>query len=38
MGEPEAFFIILKWVYNLFGINAQPGAQMSTIPFKSHFP
>lgn len=37
MGEPDSFFIILKWIYKLFGINAQPGAQMSTIPFKSLF-
>jgi hypothetical protein len=38
MGEPESFFIILAWVYRLFGIEAQPGEQMSTIPFKSQFP
>jgi hypothetical protein len=38
MGEPESFFIILKWIYKLFGITSQPGAQMSTIPFKSQFP
>jgi hypothetical protein len=38
MGEPESFFIILKWIYNLFGIQANPGAQMSTMPFKAKFP
>jgi hypothetical protein len=37
MGEPESFFIILQWIYNLFGIDAHPGAQMATIPFKSQF-
>ncbi|KAF1984360.1 alpha/beta-hydrolase [Aulographum hederae CBS 113979] len=38
MGEPESFFIILKWIYKLFGIQANPGKQMSTIPFKPKFP
>lgn len=38
MGEPESFFIILRWIYKLFGIEANPGAQMSTVPFKSKFP
>jgi hypothetical protein len=38
MGEPESFFVILKWIYKLFGIDANPGAQMSTIPFKAQFP
>jgi len=38
MGEPESFFIILKWIYKLFGLhNANPGAQMSTVPFKSKY-
>ncbi|RDI81329.1 Arylacetonitrilase [Venturia inaequalis] len=38
MGEPESFFIIMKWIYNLFGLQANPGAQMSTLPFKAAFP
>ena len=38
MGEPESFFIILRWIYKLFGIQANPGAQMATIPFKPKFP
>ncbi|KAF2102006.1 alpha/beta-hydrolase [Rhizodiscina lignyota] len=39
MGEPESFFIIMKWIYNLFGIQGgNPGAQLSTIPFKSLYP
>ncbi|KAF2083758.1 alpha/beta-hydrolase [Saccharata proteae CBS 121410] len=37
MGEPESFFIILEWIYNLFGIEANPGAQMSTVPFKAKY-
>jgi len=38
MGEPESFFIILRWIYELFGIKANPGAQMMTVPFKPKFP
>ncbi|KAF2835624.1 alpha/beta-hydrolase [Patellaria atrata CBS 101060] len=37
MGEPESFFIILKWIYKLFGIEANPGAQMSTMPFRPKY-
>lgn len=38
MGEPESFFVILKWIYALFGIQgANPGAQMSTVPFKPKY-
>lgn len=37
MGEPESFFIILKWIYKLFGLKANPGEQMSTIPFKPKY-
>jgi dienelactone hydrolase len=37
MGEPAAFFIILNWMYKLFGIQANPGAQMQTLPFKPKY-
>jgi hypothetical protein len=37
MGEPESFFIILKWIYKLFGIQAQPGKQMALIPFRPKY-
>ncbi|KAI9692777.1 MAG: hypothetical protein M1820_009376 [Bogoriella megaspora] len=37
MGEPESFFIILKWLYELFGIQANAVAQMSTIPSKPKY-
>jgi dienelactone hydrolase len=37
MGEPESFFIILKWLYKLFDIKAEPGRQMSTLPFKPKY-
>ncbi|KAI5253828.1 alpha/beta-hydrolase [Aureobasidium subglaciale] len=37
MGEPESFFIILKWIYKLFGIKANPVDQMKTIPFKPKY-
>lgn len=32
MGEPESFFIILPWLYKLFGIEGNPADQMKTIP------
>lgn len=38
MGEPDSFFVILKWIYGLFGLQANPGKQMSFMPFKSKFP
>ncbi|KAF1919296.1 Alpha/Beta hydrolase protein [Ampelomyces quisqualis] len=33
MGEPMSFFIILRWLYKLFDIEADPVAQMQTLPF-----
>jgi hypothetical protein len=38
MGEPESFFIILNWIYKLFGFEANPGQQLSVMPFKSKYP
>tara|TARA_R110002003_G_scaffold189_1_gene14701 strand:- start:26568 stop:27830 length:1263 start_codon:yes stop_codon:yes gene_type:complete len=37
MGEPMSFFIILKWLYKLFGIEADPVKQMQTLPFKPKY-
>lgn len=37
MGEPESFFVIIKWLYRLFGIEAEIGAQMSTLMFKPKY-
>jgi hypothetical protein len=37
MGEPASFFIIIPWVYKLFGIKAEVGKQMSTLPFKPKY-
>lgn len=37
MGEPESFFIILRWLYELFGIQANPVDQMKTVPFKAKY-
>ncbi|KAF2011938.1 alpha/beta-hydrolase [Aaosphaeria arxii CBS 175.79] len=37
MGEPMSFFIILNWLYNLFGIEADAVKQMQTLPFKPKF-
>lgn len=32
MGEPESFVIIIKWIYDLFGIEGNPVDQLKTIP------
>lgn len=32
MGEPESFFVILKWIYDLFGLDGSPQEHMKTIP------
>lgn len=37
MGEPESFFIILRWIYDLFGLEGQPVDQMKTIPSKPKY-
>jgi pimeloyl-ACP methyl ester carboxylesterase len=37
MGEPMSFFIILKWLYQLLGIEGNPGTQLQTLPFKPKF-
>lgn len=37
MGEPESFFIILRWLYNLLGLDADPRQQMATIPSRPKY-
>jgi dienelactone hydrolase len=37
MGEPMSFFIILRWLYKLFEIDADPVKQMQTLPFKAKY-
>jgi len=37
MGEPESFLVCLVWLYKLFGIQADPVAQLSTLPFKPKY-
>ena len=37
MGEPMSFFIIIKWLYKLFGIEADITKQMKTLPFKPKY-
>ncbi|PVH94696.1 alpha/beta-hydrolase [Periconia macrospinosa] len=37
MGEPMSFFVILKWLYAVFGIQADPVKQMQTLPFKPKY-
>ena len=35
MGEPDSFFIILKFIYELLGLPGDIMDQMKTLPFKS---
>ena len=37
MGEPDAFFLILPWLYERFGIVANPVEQLRMLPFKPRF-
>jgi hypothetical protein len=37
MGEPESFFVILQWIYDLFGLDGHPGEQLKTIPTKTKY-
>ena len=37
MGEPDSFFIILKWIYGLLGLQGDIMDQMKTIPFKPKY-
>jgi dienelactone hydrolase len=37
MGEPESFFVIIKWLYKLFDIKSDVVKQMQTLPFKPKY-
>jgi pimeloyl-ACP methyl ester carboxylesterase len=37
MGEPDSFFIILKWIYGLLGLQGDIMDQMKTLPFKPKY-
>jgi hypothetical protein len=37
MGEPESFFIIIKWLYEVLGVKGDVGRQMQTLPFKPKY-
>jgi hypothetical protein len=37
MGEPEAFFIILKWIGKLLDIEFDAKTFMATIPFRARY-
>jgi len=37
MGEPESFSIILRWLYKLFDIDANPVDQLKTIPSRPKY-
>ncbi|RDA91807.1 hypothetical protein CP533_2834 [Ophiocordyceps camponoti-saundersi (nom. inval.)] len=37
MGEPESFFVILNWLYRLFGIEANPAEHLKVMASKPRF-
>ena len=37
MGEPEAFFVILKWLFDLLGVEGHVGKFMSQVPTKTKY-
>ncbi|KAF1931653.1 alpha/beta-hydrolase [Didymella exigua CBS 183.55] len=37
MGEPVSFFIIITWLYKLFGVEADVVKQVQTLPFKPKY-
>lgn len=37
MGEPESFFVILNWLYKLFGVKGDALKQVQSLPFKPRY-
>ena len=37
MGEPDSFFIILKWIYGVLGLEGNIMDQMKTLPSRSKY-
>lgn len=37
MGEPESFFVILRWIHDLLGLDGDVAAQMRLLPFKAKY-
>ncbi|KAF2711292.1 pigment biosynthesis protein-like protein yellowish-green 1 [Pleomassaria siparia CBS 279.74] len=37
MGEPDAFFVILAWLYRILGVEADPLEQVRSLPFKAKY-
>lgn len=37
MGEPQASFVIINWIYKLFGMEGDVGQHIATIRFKPKF-
>ncbi|KAF2786542.1 alpha/beta-hydrolase [Melanomma pulvis-pyrius CBS 109.77] len=37
MGEPDAFFVILEWLYGVLGVKANPVDQVRSLPFKPKY-
>ena len=38
MGEPESFFVIIPWIYSIFGKTADMRAQLKLNQFQPQFP
>ena len=40
MGEPESFFVVFKWLYDLWGIDSSQEVmveQLKKLPFKTKY-
>ncbi|CBX95883.1 hypothetical protein IAQ61_004708 [Plenodomus lingam] len=37
MGEPESFFVVLRWLYGVLGVEGDPAVQLGMVPFKPKY-
>ena len=37
MGEPDSFIVIIKWIYEMFGIEGNPVDQAKLLPFQAKY-
>jgi pimeloyl-ACP methyl ester carboxylesterase len=37
MGEPDSFFVILRWIHDLLGLDGDVAAQVRLLPFKARY-
>ena len=37
MGEPESFVVIIKWLYELLGLEGNPVDQAKMLPFQPKY-